>query len=65
MQSLRQQLAESEQRQASSSTKSDDLAQLQTEVGRMKTELKKRVCISQYVAFTVFGCYVLILLWGW
>ena len=44
MQSLRQQLAEAEQRQASASTKSDDLAQLQAEVGRMKTELKKKVC---------------------
>ena len=48
MQSLRQQLAEAEQRQASSSTKSDDLTQLQAEVGRMKTELKNRVCVINY-----------------
>jgi uncharacterized small protein (DUF1192 family) len=54
MQSLRQQLAESEQKQVSNSTKSDDVAQLQAEVGRMKTDLKKKVRIS--MTFTlVYG----------
>jgi hypothetical protein len=53
MQSLRQQLAESEQKQASNSTKSDDVAQLQAEVGRMKTDLKKKVRIS--MTFTLWG----------
>ena len=43
MQSLRQQLAEVERKQASSSTRSDDLARLQAEVGRLKTEVKKKV----------------------
>ena len=58
MQSLRQQLAEFEHKQASSSTKSDDVSQLQAEVGRMKTELKKKVCISMtFVVLTILCVY--------
>ena len=40
---------ESEQKQVSKSTESDDLAELQTEVGRMKTELKKKVMQFNFV----------------
>ena len=45
VQSLRQQLAEVEQKQASGATRSEDLTQLQEEVGRLKNEMKKKVGI--------------------
>ena len=56
MQSLRQQLAESEQKLASNSSKSDDVAQLQAEVGRMKTDLKKKVCIRMTFVVLIILC---------
>ena len=64
MQSLRQQLAESEQKLASNSTKSDDVAQLQAEVGRMKTDLKKKVCISMIfvVLIILSSLYIVVMM---
>ena len=50
LQSLRQQLAEAEERKQTSSS---GLAELQTEIGRLRKELKDKVRLAQLTKFSI------------